>query len=257
MIRNIYIIGDLHGSISPITAFMKRSGKEFSSADENVMICLGDVGANYYFDKTDKEFKEQLQALPFTYFIIRGNHEQRPSLRLRKYPNRWHLETFFGEDVYVENDFPNIKYAMDEPAVYNIKGLSTFVIPGAYSVDKYYRLKKGWQWFEQEQLTREEMKHGKYLCKENRNSFDLVLSHTCPIIFVPTDLFLPVIDQSTVDKTMERYLGEIEYILNYKHWIWAHYHADRIYPEGRCIMLFQSVLPFDKLEGNITQDMLI
>ena len=35
-------------------------------------------------------------------------------------------------------------------------------------------------------------------------------------IFEPTDLFLSVVDQSTVDKTMERFLGEVEFGLDYQ-----------------------------------------
>ena len=66
------------------------------------------------------------------------------------------------------------------------------------------------------------------------------MSHTCPLAFEPTDLFLPVVDQSTVDKNMERYLGLIEYKLDYKLWLWGHFHAYRVYPQyqnRQCVML--------------------
>ena len=59
---------------------------------------------------------------------------------------------------------------------------------------------------------------------------DLVLSHTCPSIFEPTDLYLDMVDQSMVDKTMERYLGEIELKLEYRAWAFGHYHRLRDYP---------------------------
>ena len=49
-------------------------------------------------------------------------------------------------------------------------------------------------------------------------------------MFEPTDLFLATVDQSMVDKTMERYLGMIEYNLKYNLWCWGHYHKTRIYP---------------------------
>ena len=77
--------------------------------------------------------------------------------------------------------------------------------------------------------------------KKTEAPFDLVISHTCPWFYMPTDLFLPGLDQSTVDNTMERYLGELEYDLDYKRWAWGHYHADRLYPwvEGKeKLMLF-------------------
>ena len=57
-----------------------------------------------------------------------------------------------------------------------------------------------------------------------------MLSHTCPVIYEPTDLFLSIVDQSMVEKDMERYLGQIEYQLDYKAWLWGHYHQFRDYP---------------------------
>lgn len=58
-----------------------------------------------------------------------------------------------------------------------------------------------------------------------------MLSHTCPTIYEPTDLFLPFVNQSTVDKTTERWLGEIEYNLDYKLWMFGHFHSLRVYPK--------------------------
>ena len=39
--------------------------------------------------------------------------------------------------------------------IYNINGKSILVIGGAYSVDKEYRLLKGWSWFKDEQPNKE------------------------------------------------------------------------------------------------------
>jgi 3-oxoacid CoA-transferase subunit A len=83
---------------------------------------------------------------------------------------------------------------------------------------------------------------------------DLVLSHTCPVAWEPTDLFLKGLDQSTVDKTMERYLGEIEYNLDYKAWLWGHYHAYRDYPRTdgrrRTMLYNQEVIDLDQYMTN-------
>ena len=76
----------------------------------------------------------------------------------------------------MENEFPHIKYALDEVALYWIpygenKYYQTLVIPGAYSVDKYYRLQNGWSWFEGEQLTAAEMEKGLDLIHNFDNIF--------------------------------------------------------------------------------------
>ena len=197
--------------------------------------------------------------------MVRGNHEERASNIAKNNPD-WRIEAFWGNLVWVEKEFPNIKYAMDYPAFYEIPYVEvpyylrddnpiygyieyedlistwkTFVIPGAYSVDKDYRLAMGYSWFKDEQLTETEKDEGLFLLEMNDYKCDFVLSHTCPCCFEPTDLFLPMIDQSTVDKSMERYLGQIEFLLDYKCWLWGHYHSFRDYPrdDGKTkVMLF-------------------
>lgn len=230
LFTRIWAIGDIHGSYLPIENFWRRNKDTINfSKETDCIILLGDVGANYYLNGRDKKFKQKLEKYPFTYFCIRGNHEARPSLCAAENPDQWSLEPFFEGSGWVENNYPDIKYAMDIPYVYNIDGYKTLVIPGAYSVDKYYRLSKGWTWFEDEQLSEKEMNIGRRIV-ELDPAFDLILSHTCPIQYEPTDLFLPQIDQSLVDKTMERYLGEIEYKTEYKLWLFGHFHSYRVYP---------------------------
>jgi 3-oxoacid CoA-transferase subunit A len=55
-----------------------------------------------------------------------------------------------------------------------------------------------------------------------------VLSHTCPISWEPTDLFLNCIDQSTVDKSTEVWMEKIKDIFKWQIWCFGHFHADRI-----------------------------
>lgn len=128
----------------------------------------------------------------------------------------------------------------DGNRLYEFAGYKKSSIPGAYLVDKFYRLANGWQWFSDEQLSEKEMTAGRVLIKK-KNKADLVISHTCPIPFEPGHLFIASIDQSRVDKTMELYLGEIESQLDYRRWAWGHYHDDRLYPwdgEKEKLMLF-------------------
>ena len=57
---------------------------------------------------------------------------------------------------------------------------------------------------------------------------DIVLSHTCPVNVEPRHLFLSMIDQSTVDKSMENYLQYIADNLKFKKWYFGHFHANRV-----------------------------
>lgn len=162
----------------------------------------------------------------FRIYCVRGNHEARPQ-------NVEGMHTIYDEDVdglvYIQDKWPNIRYFKDF-GCYMIDNFEVAVIGGAYSVDKFYRLEKGFRWFEDEQLTEEEMLD----CTVDLTGIeaDIVLTHTCPICWEPRDLFLPTINQSTVDKSMELFLEEIGTCFGWKVWIFAHYHRDRLERPG-------------------------
>ena len=246
----ILMCGDLHGNWKPIRDLYETMLKKQPLTEDDVLIILGDFSANFFFNHRDAEYKKKLGKYKITYFIIRGNHEERPSICMNKNPSAWHMEEFWGNQVYVENDYPYIKYALDMPAKYEIPtaqgdSIKTLVLPGAYSVDKYYRLQHGMTWFKNEQLTQQEMWDGTELASKAK--WDLILSHTCPIAWEPTDLFLSQIDQSTVDSTMERWLGNIEYKTDYTLWCFGHFHQTRIYPKDwennrQSLMLYNDVV---------------
>lgn len=109
---------------------------------------------------------------------------------------------------------------------------TAFVIGGAYSADKHYRLDMydqgyhQYRWFRDEQLTAEEMK----MAEADMMSapVDLILSHTCPFRYIPRDMFLSSIDQSTVDDTMEHWLDEVFDAVPHDKWFCGHWHTDRI-----------------------------
>lgn len=267
MNQKIYLMGDIHGSWKPVRDLYQRHPYTFN-ANENTLILLGDAGLNFFFNHRDEEFKKKLGKFPFTYFVVRGNHEERPSICAERNPSKWEREPFWGWWVWVEKEYPYIKYAEDCVAFYHIpykeeenerctpSFANTLIIPGAYSVDKYRRLEAGWSWFPQEQLSESEKLAGLHLIEQKEWKCDLVLSHTCPIIYEPTDLFLSVVDQSMVEKDMERYLGHIEYRLDYKAWLWGHYHQFRDYSrtdERYRTMLFNdaAIDLADYMEGKV------
>lgn len=217
MIEHWLITGDTH-----------RMFGRFDHLDKTPntgIIILGDVGLNYTLDINDYHTKAALcKKYPFMFYCVRGNHEARPSEQLGMH--RIYDENV-GGTVWVEDEFPNIRYFCDW-GIYNIQGLRTLVVGGAYSVDKYYRIQNNLRWFENEQLSEEEMNS----CLRNITIepllFDLVLTHTCPLSLQPTDLFLGFIDQSTIDNSMEVWMEKLANTITWKNWLFAHYHADRI-----------------------------
>ena len=214
----IYITGDTHGDMNRIVRFCER----METSQEDIMIILGDVGLNYYGDSRDRRNKEKVANLPITLFCIHGNHERRPTTIVE-----YKLQEWNGGKVWVEEAYPNILFAKDGE-IYDIAGMKTIVIGGAYSVDKFYRLSKGYNWFEDEQPSDEIKAYVEKQLSNNDWNVDVVLSHTVPYDYRPVDLFLSMIDQSTVDESTELWLGEIEKKLDYKWWYAGHYHTSNL-----------------------------
>lgn len=229
--NRIFFLGDIHGDWRPIRNLNNRLEDKLDKKD--TIVLLGDAGLNYYLNYRDEQFKKKLETFNCRFFVIRGNHEQRPSILADENYDKWDEDWYCINDIegmmFVEKEFPFIFYAQDRPVMYHFRDHPTLVIPGAYSVDKDYRLMKGWSWFPEEQLSDVEKELGEVVV-DIQKEFDLILSHTCPIMWEPTDLFLSMIDQTTVDKSMEKYLSRIEFAAQYKVWLWGHYHLYREYP---------------------------
>lgn len=232
-IKNWLVRGDTHGQFD----WMQIQLQNYSP-EETAIIILGDAGLNFYLNKTDDKVKEQVNAMGYTIYCVRGNHEERPQnipAMLCQYDEE------VGNKVYYQAAYPNIKYFLDY-GFYKINGYLCLVIGGAYSIDKSFRLAryglteetnnpKLSGWFNYEQLSKAEMDDCldeiKYWSWQNI-MVDFVFTHTCPMKFQPTDLFLNFIDQSTVDKSMEEFLDIVSNSIGWKYWLFGHYHADRL-----------------------------
>ena len=153
------------------------------------------------------------------FLCIHGNHEMRPTDIPGYIEQEWN-----GGTVWVQPEYPNLLFAKDGE-IYTLGGLRYLVIGGAYSVDKYYRLMHGWGWWTDEQPTDEIKAYVERQIREK--DFDIILSHTCPFKYEPTEMFLRGIDQSTVDDSTERWLDKIEDAIEYKAWFCGHWHTDK------------------------------
>ena len=214
--NQVYLTGDTHGQFGRLLTFCKKNKVH----PENTLVLLGDVALNYFGDSRDQARKDQLRRLPITFFCIHGNHEMRPSESLGYEHSEYH-----GGQVWVQPEYPNILFAIDGE-VYDFNGNSCIVIGGAYSVDKQYRLARGWKWFPDEQPSDVVKAKVEQVLSDRNWKIDVVLSHTGPMKYEPTEVFLPI-DQSTVDKSTEAWLDEIEAKLDYGRWYFGHYHTEK------------------------------
>jgi 3-oxoacid CoA-transferase subunit A len=234
MIKNWLIRGDTHGNF----LWMTKGSLAKYQPEETAIIILGDAGFDFYLNETDERKKKEVENRGYYIYWLRGNHEARPQ-ELEEY------EKIFDENVkgivYYNPRYPHLRAFLDY-GFYDINNYSCLVIGGAYSVDKYYRLQrailtekandpKKTGWWANEQLNAEEMADCSKQIKlfiATGKQIDFVLTHTCPLDYQPTDLFLGFIDQSTVDNSMEIWMNQIKDILNWNIWCFGHYHADRV-----------------------------
>lgn len=225
----VYVTGDIHGDINKVKDFCKF----YNTKQKDILILLGDVGFNYYLNERDELMKAIASELPITLFCIRGNHEARPLSTNCDYIPK----PFCGGMILQEEQFPNIKFAMDGE-VYYFNNKKCLVLGGAYSVDKQYRIMMHWQWFPDEQLSKTE----RTTIYDNiaGDTFDYILSHTCPYNTRPIHLFIPNINQSTVDNSMEKWMQNIADNVSFSKWYFGHFHDN--WQNDNYIMLYDKVI---------------
>lgn len=240
---HVFITGDRHGDYKDIEHFCLK----WNTSKDDVLIVLGDNGVNYWGPHRDKKLKNYLSSLPITFFMIKGNHDQRPSKKLYNITDEAH--PLVKSPCFVEKDYPSLLFSAMYGQYEFLCGdqwEKSFVLGGAYSADKWYRLEmqelghSGYRWFADEQMTRWEMKEAEGMIRDAEPSF--ILSHTCPFRYIPRDMFLPMIDQSTVDDTMEHWMDTIETEIPYERWYCGHWHTDRCVDQMR--YMFHDIIIF-------------
>lgn len=234
----IWITGDTHRVFDWLPGFCR----EKNTTAEDVLIILGDAGINTSRVLEDDGLKERLAALPLTLFCIHGNHERRP-----EHLSTYALTPWQGGLVWREAAYPTLLFARDGE-VYDLGGVQTLVIGGAYSVDKVRRQIRGWDWWADEQPDEAIRERTEEVLERRGWRIDAVLSHTCPRRYEPVEMFLMGIDQSRVDKSTEDWLDTIEARLDYRRWFCGHFHTDKAvrYDGGaKCIrFLYLDVRPW-------------
>ena len=234
--------GDIHGGLGRLSDL-----KYFciDHADIEWIICLGDVGLNYYGKGNDQEeyIKKRAGEIPAKMFCIHGNHERRPS----ETEGYQEIEVTDGaiRGPMLWNSENPYQYCAIEGAIYVIqtseRTLNALVCGGAYSVDKYYRLQRGWNWWPDEQPS--ELTKGLVRFMATRYPIDIMLTHTCPLRFEPKELFLDCIDQSMIDQSTEEFFDNLyeQFPADQKPmWYFGHFHGDKY--TDNYVMLYRDII---------------
>lgn len=225
----VYITGDTHRDFRRISDFCFAN----KTSKSDVIIILGDAIINVFGGIDDELLKYELSYLPITIFCVHGNHENRAT----NIPTYNEIE-FFGAPALAEKRFPNLIFALDGE-IYKINGLDCLVCGGAYSVDRDLRLLLNRPWWPDEQPSSIIKHKVEKKLIDHRCSVDVILSHTCPLSYIPTDAFLDDVDQSKVDSSTELWFDSIRSRTEHKKWYCGHFHIDRVLPKMR--FLFEDI----------------
>lgn len=238
-----YITGDKHRDFSDVERFCKENG----TRKKDVLIILGDSGFNYYGDNQDLRLKAKAANWDITLFCLHGNKENRP----QNIPT-YGLRDFCGGKVLYEPSFPNILFAVDGE-VYHFGDKDYIVAGGAHSVDKIKCLVKGKPFWEDEMPGDEIKATVEKQLDARGHKIHGVLTHTCPVRYLPTEMFLNTQENATkkkkstlhfpkdIDRSTENWLEEIERKLDYREWFCGHYHVDK--QIDKITMMYSEIRP--------------
>lgn len=233
--NRIFLTSDIHGNHK----FCKQM-EDFCTANnttkDDILIISGDAGINYHCNKQDNYFKHKLSQLPITFLILHGNHEER-AWNVQGYSMKEHK---IGKNyiiAYQQPEYPNLLFLADYQLV-TLNNKRFLFLGGAYSVDKYYRLLNHAKWFASEQIPpksreiilailQKERYAFDYSVTDNSYQYDYIVSHTCPLKYIPTETFLSQVDQTTVDNSTEQFLDKVEEAVLYKQWYCGHFHISK------------------------------
>lgn len=233
----IYVTGDCHQNFRKFNTKIFPEQKEMTKEDY-VIIC-GDFGGVWNKEVENKEEKHLLDWLeekPFTTLFVDGNHENFD--RLYSYP----VELWHGGKVHKIR--PSVIHLM-RGQIYEIDGKSFFTFGGASSHDiesgildpedpdfkeKKKWLDREWQsyrvnhitWWAQELPSEEEMQEGRVNLAAHDNQVDFIVTHCCA---TSTQM---LIDEQKLKPDIETdYLEEIKRTIQFKKWLFGHYHDNR------------------------------
>ena len=206
----IYVTGDTHGLID-VDKRTRFAGEHRELTRKDFVIICGDFGG-VWAEETDG-ILEEFEKLPFTVLCADGNHEDFD--RLKEYPvSEWN-----GGKVQVIR--PNVIHLM-RGQVFLIDGKKIFVLGGAESTDREYRV-PGVNWWPEEYPSHEEIKEAESNLEKESWFVDYVITHSCDY-YTMSGLAIPERKKKCI--AYSRVLSWIDRKLRYSHWYFGHFHVD-------------------------------
>ena len=256
----IWITGDFHRNIRDLHLRCNIAGVK----QGDLVIVAGDDCLNYYGDRSDGMVKRNINSWGIDFLFVNGNHQNKPENITTYTPVEWNNGLVLQEDDFpnlhfaidgeiytiadktfavcggaysVDKYYRALRGAMQWPNLISAQDLSyleKIVTDVNFEFDKKTADKivkkipsKFSFWWADEQPSAKTKKRFEDNLAEHGWQVDYVITHTCPYKYIPTEMFLPSVNQDTVDNRTERWLAGIERKLKYTMWYAGHYHTDK------------------------------
>lgn len=216
----IYIIGDRHGEEDGFSE-EKLPGQSLWTAND-IVIVTGDFGYVMRGERNNLPEKNKLDALarkPYTILFCDGNHEG------FDYLEQYTEEVRYGAPV---RRIRNNIFWLQRGYIYTIEGKTFFVMGGAYSIDKAFRMR--YQeicgekiWFEKELPSPEEYRRAIQNLEASNNKVDYIITHTAPRSIIPRIIHSYPDDH---DRELTGFFDWIYCETSFKAWFCGHFHED-------------------------------
>lgn len=233
--RLLIFVGDIHGELKKL---IWKTSNQYSLSKVDIVVC-GDFGVGFgnknSMNVLYNSVRKRLEKYDINIYTIRGNHDN--------------PEYFDGK-----HNFERLKFLEDYKTI-EISGVTIFPIGGAVSIDqedrkkfnnkmeKYGSSKRSW--WPEERVTKVDF-------KRFPSKVDVVVSHCAPISFTPIFSRDSSIDSNIWKDILEdrNYLEEVKNNINYKYWIFGHYHKSSSGSFGNSIYRCLDILEFFEFKTN-------
>lgn len=207
----VLISGDTHGEFEDLSGAIR----ELSPA---AVIVAGDFGYWHESDlveggSPEAFLHEGLRHPGVPVYFCDGNHENHAMLQALVREQGWENPIEAGEDLFY----------LPRGSSLEIRGHKCLFMGGAFSIDKAWRV-EGKSWFPEEDVTEEEIE--RTLARPDLDSFDTVITHTCPSVCLPAVCAAVGIQPEwvTSDATERALQRLLEAVPNAKDWYFGHWH---------------------------------
>lgn len=213
----IFITGDMHGSAERMRSVL-RELRGISTTEQKLLLVCGDFGYVMLNDSEEHALLDAVAEEPVTIAFCDGNHEN------FDYLNRLPVQEWNGGMVHAVRH--NVLHLM-RGQCYTIEGNTFFVMGGAASTDRAFRLTYQTMyghkiWWKQELPTEEDYRTARDTLQCYGFAVDYILSHTAPQSVIRRMGY----SVEARDYALTKFFDWINDKTSYRHWYFGHFHED-------------------------------